>query len=373
MATLAIGSGFALIATAANDAPVSSSRVDSAASPFVMRPGVVVDPPAGRLYMMNPQGGIDAVEIGSGKLVWTTKDAAKPLTAYDDRVVAQAEQSRNSKGFPIDLLDTQNGRRVGSTIVLPTPTGVMPFISNELGSSSTSDAWLKPDGLLIRWTVTSQPVSGITMPAPRPEYKDSGAGLIDLKTYRVKALTTDQVSAMLRSKESQASSPRLNPNEGLYFPPQRADGFFVSIGLGPASAGTPSLLKRWRAPDGEPLPDVDLGPGYAAWSVSSDGTLFLITKSAGSTTSGAIQYSWSIYVIASGEHVAEFRLPQAATAFFVWNSNVIYESSAYAERGLAGWRQHPLAIRTVNFTTGKEVWSRQLRETRYAGSYPSVP
>jgi hypothetical protein len=48
-----------------------------------MRPGVVVDPAAGRLYMMNPQGGIDAVEITSGKLLWTTKEAAKPLIAYD--------------------------------------------------------------------------------------------------------------------------------------------------------------------------------------------------------------------------------------------------------------------------------------------------
>jgi hypothetical protein len=370
MATLAIGSGFALIATAADDAPLSSSRVDSAASHFLMRPRIVVDPVAGRLYMMNPQGGIDAVEIASGKLVWTTKDAAKPLTAYDDRVVAQAEQSRSYKGLPIVLLDAQNGRGVGSTIVLPIPPDVFPFINNGPGSSSTSEAKLEPEGLLVWWTVTSRPITGIRVPAPQPVQKDSGAGLIDLKTYHVTTLTTEQVSAMLRGKESQGKAPRLNPNEGLYFPPQRADGFFVSIGLGPASEGTPSLLKRWRAPDGERLPDVDLGPGYAAWSVSVDGTLFLITKPAGSDATGAMKYTWAIYVIASGERVAEVQLPQAANPFFVRDSNLTYESSAYAERGLAGWNQHPEAIRTLNFKTGREIWARSLRVTGYAGPYP---
>ncbi len=60
------------------------------ASPFVMITGVVVDPASRALYMMNPDGGIDAVEVASGAPGWSTKNAAKPLIAVGRRLLAQS-------------------------------------------------------------------------------------------------------------------------------------------------------------------------------------------------------------------------------------------------------------------------------------------
>jgi hypothetical protein len=334
-------------------------------SPFEMLPGVIVDPGSERLYLMNPQGGIDALELASGKLLWTAQGAGKPLAAFDDRLAAQAEPARGSRSLPIALLRTKDGARIDASIEVPMPAAVMPpSIDNRLGFESSVDARAEQDGLLVWWTVTSRQISGL--PRPASVRNDSGAALIDLQTYRATTLAPEQARARLRSATSSATS-RLAGTEGLYFPPQPVGQFFVSVKLGPASAGQPAVLKRWSAETGEPLPHTDLGPGYVASSVSADQSLFLAVSRASTT---APDYLWSLYAIASGERVAQARLPDSAQPFFVWHSILIYEA-APASRSAGGNRvEEPLALSGLNLKTGAQIWKRALRDTSYHGSYP---
>jgi hypothetical protein len=208
-------------------------------------------------------------------------------------------------------------------------------------------------------------------PIPRPVSvrTDSGAALINLQNYNVTTLAPDQAEARLRS-ETSAAKPRLNGTEGLYFPPQQAGRFLVSVKLGPASAGQPAVLKRWSAETGEPLPDIDLGPGFVATAVSADQSFFLAVSRTSATGPG---YLWSLYAIASGERVAQARLPDSAQPFLVWHSILIYEV-APASRSVGGnLVEEPLALRTLNLKTGTEIWKRALRDTSCHGSYPPQP
>jgi hypothetical protein len=85
--------------TLASTSPADSAKLTSIArtsrgpmnQSFTLVPGVVVDPVAGILYAMNPDGGIDAVDIPSGKVLWKATSAAKPLLVFDHRLVAQRE------------------------------------------------------------------------------------------------------------------------------------------------------------------------------------------------------------------------------------------------------------------------------------------
>ncbi len=334
-------------------------------SPFEMLRGVIVDPGSERLYLMNPQGGIDALELASGKLLWTASAAGRPLAAFDDRLAAQAEPARGSRSLPIALLSTKDGGRIDPSIAVPMPAGVMPpSIDNRLGFESSVDARAEQDGLLIWWAVTSRQISGL--PRPASVRNDSGAALISLRTYRATTLAPEQARARLRSATSSAT-PRLTGTEGLYFPPQQAAQFFVSVKLGPASAGQPAVLKRWSADSGKPLPDTDLGPGYVVSSVSADQSLFLAVSKASTTGPG---YLWSLYAIASGERVAEARLSDSAQPFFVWHSILIYQA-APTSRSAGGNRvEEPLALSGLNLKTGAQIWKRALRDTSYHGSYP---
>src|SRR5271166_3071297 len=58
---------------------------------FQLRPGVIVDAGQGVVFVMNPNRGIDSRDLSSGRVLWSTTIAAKPLLAFDDRLVAQAE------------------------------------------------------------------------------------------------------------------------------------------------------------------------------------------------------------------------------------------------------------------------------------------
>ncbi len=320
-------------------------------SPFAMQPGVVADPAAERLYLMNPRGGIDTIGLASGNLLWTSHAASKPLAAFDDRLAAQAEAS-STRSLPILLLDAKDGSVV-SRIEIPMPAGVMPpSIDDQIGTRASVAARVESDGLLVWWKIESHAFRPI--PGPLNERTDSGATLINLHSRQVVALTPDEADARLRSQASSAA-PRLSGIEGLYFRPQRAGQFLVSVKLGPSSEGQPAVLKRWNADGGAPLPDIELGPGFVASSISQDGSLFLVVRQ----TTKEPGFLWSLYTIASGERLAEVRLADSsARSFFVLNSTLIYRTS-----GLHG----------LDLKTGKEIWQRALRDTAYHGSYPPRP
>src|SRR5262249_37616394 len=58
--------------------------------PGVVIPGGVADAEGKTGYVSNPAGGIDAVNLKTGKLLWDTKAAAKPLALDPDRLCAHA-------------------------------------------------------------------------------------------------------------------------------------------------------------------------------------------------------------------------------------------------------------------------------------------
>ena len=342
-----------------------------ATRPFVLRPGVVVDPIAGRLYMMNPKGGIDAVQLDTGKLLWMAQAGAKPLTVFDQRLVAMEESTRGSHALPIVLLDTKQSGRVDSSIALPMPAGAVPSVSDGPGSSSSVDARVVPDGLIVWWTVTGREIRAI--PRPVRVTSNSGAALINPQTHQVTTLTPDQAAAKLSAGAPPSKAPQLNETEGLYIAPEQANGFFVAVKLGPASVGQPAVLKRWSAQSGKPLPDIDLGPGYEGSAISADQSLFLMVRTVDGGRAAGLNYVWTIYSIANGQRVAQVRLADSVSPFFIWDSILIYESAPANRRVDGKWLQEPLGLRGLNLKTGTEVWNRALRDTSYHGTYPPHP
>src|ERR1700730_18576551 len=66
------------------------------ASAFEFAQGVIVDPRRAAVYIMNPEGGIDAVDLTSGKVMATSQRGSRPLFIYDDALLAQADVKERS-------------------------------------------------------------------------------------------------------------------------------------------------------------------------------------------------------------------------------------------------------------------------------------
>jgi outer membrane protein assembly factor BamB len=58
-------------------------------------PGGIADSSGKTGYLSNPQGGIDAVDLASGKVLWHSDQASHPLLIYKDRLYAQQRHDVN--------------------------------------------------------------------------------------------------------------------------------------------------------------------------------------------------------------------------------------------------------------------------------------
>jgi hypothetical protein len=343
------------------------------ASDFQLCPGVVVDPVRGAAYLMNPQRGIDAIELSSGRLIWSTSAAAKPLVLSDQRLVAQAETAGDAHSLRIVVLDTKRAGKAVLEASLPLPPDVSPSINDGLGARFTVDARAGDGVVSIWWSFSQRTVSGMFRPGGTPERTQSGAARVDLKTGRVESLSAAQARALQRG-DSAAGKPPPAPGPGIQqSPARRAGDFFIATELKAADPGWRTILKRWNARSGEPLPEVEVKAGFTVANASADGSLVLMFEAAGAAATGLGSYRWSVYSLATGEQVAALRMPLSATAFFIWRSFLVYESPPYGRRVNQKWVEEPRGLQAVDATTGSEVWNRALRETAYRGPFPARP
>jgi hypothetical protein len=339
---------------------------DPSMEPFELRPGVVIDPGAAAAYLMNPQRGIDKINLSSGGLLWSTSSAAKPLALLDDRLVAQADpRPPDFHALPLAMLDTKDGS-VASRISIPLPSDVVPSVDNRLGTSFTTSTRVDQNRLTLTWDYSKQTISGVNRPGLEPErIEEHGAVSINLKTQRVETLTHQQAIAAMRGARK---PPVTTPSEAFLTPPQLAGKLFFTTKL----ESNRAVLKRWDAASGSPLPDIELDSPFAVAIASADGADLVTAKAAGANAVGIENYLWSIYSLTKGDRVAQIKIAQSPAAYVLLRSLLIYESLPVSQRINGVMRAEPLQLRAFNISTGIIAWKRDIRDTRYHGSYPPV-
>lgn len=285
---------------------------------FQLTDGVIVDSNRNALYLMNPRGGIDALRLDSGKLLWHTEAAAKPLLIHRELLIAQAESPTAAGHLRIIVLDVQNSGGKPREFSVPVPAGRHVGIDDGLGKSFRASASAEGHDVLVIWESHDHIVSG-TAPQPNEDSrnrKSSGVVRIRLDSGRVEKM----------------------------------------IG---------------ELPSGDPLPDLALFKDrITIRGRSADGQYILASRAAMPDDQVADAFIWTIYSIGTGERFAEFSHPSPAGRFGVAGSTVLQVLNR-AQRNLGGkWIEEPPRIRAVAAENGKRLWEQQVRDTAYRGPYP---
>ena len=153
---------------AAIPAPLSAAvQPADGNSAFELHPGVIVDPTRSRAYVMSPGSAIDAVDLVSGKEIWNTKVAAKPLGVFGRRLVAQAEGAGDGNTLTVVMIDPATGARMLSSPRAP-PPGVRPSISETMGGEFLAIAVAAGADPIVSWRFVQRPTRGV-----RPGADDS--------------------------------------------------------------------------------------------------------------------------------------------------------------------------------------------------------
>jgi hypothetical protein len=165
-------------------------------TPATLMPGAGVADPAAKVgFFPNTTGGIDALDLANGKLLWTSKDAHRPLLASADRLFAQKNLDKPNQIRVVILDSTREGKRVLESETITLPDWVSVTVA--YGRSYRSNARLDMNVLFLSWEARAFYAGGAR---PTPEIEKaarkeaSGVLRIDLTTGKFEQLDKDKIA-----------------------------------------------------------------------------------------------------------------------------------------------------------------------------------
>jgi len=169
---------------------ISARAADDRQAPVTL-PGGVADTDGKIGYLTNPKGGIVAVDLEKGDVLWGSKDVTRPLIATGKRLIGLAPDKAKGKLRVIALDTTAKGKRVLESEAIALPdwvTAADGLDRSERGQSFIAQAAEEKGHLLLRWVAAARYYGGA---APSPEIlkeatKDaSGIARVSLDTGKV--------------------------------------------------------------------------------------------------------------------------------------------------------------------------------------------
>jgi len=322
-------------------------------------------------YLMKPGGGIDAIDLGSGRPFWTATVAAKPLLLHGQLLISQAETGGAAGTLRIVGLDAKAEGRPRWQADITLPSGVAASVDDGLGATFRISARARDGDAIISWSYAQARASGIAPPPQDGQRQQmAGAVRIELRTGHVEVLDAG-VSSSKATDGLPERLARLVESGDLPIHPWRAENFFSVLAPESPSKGH-ITVKRWSAGTGDPLPDISISTdGSTIRYPSADGKLLLASKLEGLDPDGSEDYLWSIFSLETGEQIAQLHNGTPGAWFYLSGSSLIHEVRPIAQvvAGRSEWE--PPMLRAVDLKTSHEIWARPFRDTAYRGPYPS--
>ena len=327
-------------------------------SPFLLRHGTIIDSAGGAGYIAKPNGTIDAVDLASGRTLWTSADAALPLGLDQNLLVAQVEEKpRATEQFHLAILDAAGGRKLSeATITLP--GGVRALVADDKGTSFRATAEREGALFLVSWYYQENLVHAL---APKPLDPTmlffAGSARINPQTGKIVTADGGQVTDVPGRWKMYGSPPAAPWQTGSVS--ARTEG----------GRGGPLTLKRTDAA-GRPLPDQALSKGALFAVASADQRHLLASERVGDGTPDNPEYRWVVFFIDTAARTSELRSDVSATPFFVFSDSLIFESRPHGYLRAGVRVDEPLAMQAVRLSTGVPQWKVELRDLSDGGHRP---
>lgn len=342
-------------------------------------PGGVSDS-AGRMgFVSNPEGGIDALDLQTGQLLWSASEALRPLLVFGERLVTQAAEPGRTNILRIVVLDiSQKGKRVleSEPVVFP------EWVTVSSGRSFASEAGLDNGHLLINWKASSRYEGGA--PPPREileKYRKDASGTvrIDLQTGKVEMLSGDRMEAPPPFKQHKAledltSYPyRRGPSSSTK--PLVVGNRVIALELEESQEQQTLLLKRWDLETGRPDDAVLLLRGRRLEpTVTADGHYLLVHQSAIEPSSPPAQDTWWVYALDSGQRVSEKLIRErGAEDMAVFGPRVFYTVEETQSTPTVSGSILPRTLKAVELDSGKLLWEHKILGRRVSPPPPRRP
>jgi len=293
----------------------------SLAQSSVLRDGVIVDTDNATVFLMQPNGGILAVNTTSGDTVWSTAAADKPLLIANGELITQAQNSRSGE-ISLRFLAPDSGIPL-SQLAVNINDNVSATIADGLGQSFSIIAPdQNPNNL--HWRFSSTRAQGAA-----PNFNE----LLSNNSVSNNQFSTNGVIRLNMSNRTVTESLQDVPAQTL----------------------TNTTTNQLRTVNGRQF-------------LSADGQHILVSE-VNQLEDLQARYQWTIFTN-SGDRLGSFSTTSSYTGFVVIDNHVVFSTPVLRQRINDQLVEIPLSIRAVNLESGQEVWRRTLRDLRYSGPLP---
>lgn len=297
-------------------------RADPERTPrgFELRPGVLVDPDQSIVYASHPEGGIEAIDLTSGRLVWHDRRAAVPLLLYGELLIAWAESPEAGDILEITALDVSR-RSAVLTARLELPAGARAVVDDRLGHSFSTSAEIAQGDVVVSWQDSRRPVRAL-----------------------LEAGTTDGARALAGAAVLDLEAEQFRPLPGGRL-----------------------TVNRGRSPD---LPPEQRLPGLDGVQLSSADGRHVMTRRRVADDRTVAKWEWSLYSAPDGSSIGRARQAASYAPFGVVGTLLLHEARPSIHRQDGELVPQPLGLQVVDLRRGAVVWKRPVRDTAYRGPLP---
>ncbi len=278
-----------LVATVLAVVPVLTAEAQPTS--FELLPGVVIDRGNHRVYSMKPGGGLEAIDGLTGRVLFESALADKPIALWDGVLAAQREGKSTPGRLEVALIDTGRPDQV-RTIEVALPEGEFALVDDGLDRKFSIRSVGREGEFLIAWNTTRQWRSPLP-PGANQKLQEGQQGAVRLDPATGQATALDP--AHLEVDEPLPETARaFGAEPNLFGKPIRSGALIASTQtIVAGDKASQVVLKRWSA-DGLALPDIVLfrGEPIVQWP-SADGRHLVISQRV--APGERDEYLWNVY------------------------------------------------------------------------------
>jgi hypothetical protein len=343
-------------AAAGLDLKALLSQAAPAPKPILL-PGGLADP-GGRIgYLSSAVGGIEAIELKTGEVLWESIEAQRPLLLTGSRLIAQAGVKRNR--LRILVFDALSGECLleSDPVVLPgwVVTGPAP------GRTFNSRWHLDRNQLVLAWEADAS-YTGTARPTPQKEAAArrhaAGTARIDLDTGLVELGPADKSLAgplPQAVKEVEKMSVRW---QGTLGP------LACAVVLEESSGGQSLMLRIWDPASGKALEPRELLRGKRLMVQPTLDGRYLALRDASTAPDErgvgrpAPETAWTLVPLDFTGPVRKVPYELGTQTLAVVGPHLLYAVPGSVSGAINRPLVPPRTLKAVNLETGKVVWER---------------
>jgi hypothetical protein len=175
--------------------PTSGVAQKNKTTPLHALPGNGVADPADKMgFFPNTSGGIDALNLATGKVLWSSKEANLPLITTETHLYALKGSGNQLRVVKMDT--SKEGQRVFESPPIALPGWAS--VETAYGRRFRSSVRLDSNGLFVIWEAGAFYAGGAPPPPEllkREQKQEKGVARIHMDTGKIESLDADKIGA----------------------------------------------------------------------------------------------------------------------------------------------------------------------------------